>query len=356
MSAGIELPDRSDSNRALFRDLFVDLMGSLVPGIAFSVLGFSTLLATLFLLWQISMVWSGIHGAPPEFRPFVTIVQTFRWEIPIFFLLSSYILGSLAYRADPKHPDSASASYIWCHGTEEERRNYAVQPANSSWNDFLRKFSQILMDHGKGPKTSASNAVVRSIVDRYESLVRLIALRVRGSQTLDVQFPYLYLSEYLTGRGLNHLAQYIPWKGKDPATYCHRTKMFINILKIRLNLEAPEKTGEIIKAEAHIRLMSSVWFAAGALEKIALFCAGSLLFCAQYTDAVTQLSSAYTLLLFWCLFILVLAAYTRRSIKKFFHYQRVREAVYVIETAHWIVCTKKIPLFQDLQSVTGRAA
>ena len=59
------------------------------------------------------------------------------------------------------------------------------------------------------------------------------------------------------------MAKIVPRKGEKGLD--HRTKMFLNILKIRLQLAAADKCGEIVRNEAHVRMMSSVWYAARAV-------------------------------------------------------------------------------------------
>jgi hypothetical protein len=87
------------------------------------------------------------------------------------------------------------------------------------------------------------------------------------------QFPYSHLYEYLTERGLKHIADYVPWRGNEEGSHGLRTKMFINLLKIRLHYMVPLKCGEIVRNEAHIRMMSSVWYAASALRWLCLVAA-----------------------------------------------------------------------------------
>ncbi|HWB05366.1 MAG TPA: hypothetical protein VG796_20195 [Verrucomicrobiales bacterium] len=83
-----------------------------------------------------------------------------------------------------------------------------------------------------------------------------------------IEYPYTHLFEYLTYRGLHHLAAIVPWKGKEGDTPPLRTKFFINALKIHLSFHVPGKCGQIVRNEGHIRLMSSVWYAARALAGV----------------------------------------------------------------------------------------
>ncbi len=169
---------------------------------------------------------------------------------------------------------------------------------------------------------------------------------VRGWPNADVQFPYLFLYEYLDDRGLKHLARLVPWRGSEPATHTYRTKMFVNQLKIRLQFEVPDKCGDIVRNEAHVRMMSSVWYVASALERVAQV-AGSLTAIGVFTSVIHHRGLPWTEIvgtLPWTEVVTLLsisgglyyvAAKTQWTIERFFHYQRVREVVYVLETAHF---------------------
>jgi hypothetical protein len=91
---------------------------------------------------------------------------------------------------------------------------------------------------------------------------------------------------------------------------------------------------EIIKNEAHARLMNSLWYTAKSIRFIAILSLNAsaligLLSVTVKTDFVFKLSY-----LFFFLILFFIANYIRRSIKQYFHYLRVREIVSVLETAY----------------------
>jgi hypothetical protein len=95
---------------------------------------------------------------------------------------------------------------------------------------------------------------------------------------LDAQFPYSHLRCYLAKRQLASLATLIPWCPQKPETEQYKTKMFVNIIKIRLLSLNQNISKEVIRNEAHVRLATSVWYAATTLRYISLFVMFALLF------------------------------------------------------------------------------
>jgi hypothetical protein len=155
----------------------------------------------------------------------------------------------------------------------------------------------------------------------------------------ECQFPYLHLSDYLDRRGLHHMSWFVRWDGVGREN--HRSKFYINLLKVRLSIYAPDSYGLIARNEAHVRLMSSTWYMGRTLMKLA--------------KRVTLAYFVVLLALSWCGMVslwpaehvlehlrpLIPAAVavgatflTRRSIEAALHYQRLREILYVVETAN----------------------
>jgi len=268
-------------HRAYIREFFVDVLGSLVPGFLFTVI------AALLLAWASVFFWRSVgdlFGQDQFAMNFVSWLEALRFELFGLVLVASYVMGSLFFRQDPKEPDKRSASYSADHMSEDDRKKAAV----------------------------------------------------RGWPEADVQFPYLFLYEYLADRGLTHLARLVPWRGSDPATHSHRTKMFINQLKIRLQFMVPDKCGDLIRNEAHVRMTSSVWYAAAALRKISVIAGIITLVGIALMASHRQLRWTELVGLLFTSGGLYYAAYkAQRAIQRFFHYQRVREVVYVLETAYF---------------------
>jgi hypothetical protein len=84
-----------------------------------------------------------------------------------------------------------------------------------------------------------------------------------------------FIKQHFTLKGFKQLTGCIPCEGKPEGNkegnLC--TKRFINILKIRIHFYAPEQMQEILKNEAHIRLMNSVWYVTKSIKYVAIITA-----------------------------------------------------------------------------------
>jgi hypothetical protein len=294
--------EKKDQKPSLLSDFYIEFLGSLVPGLFVVVLG------TMVLAWSGSVLCHSICGyvgagvvaantqssAVPS--PFST--QLAQWKDlglgPYgnigLLLVVAYILGSIFYRRDPKIPDYRSAQWIWDNTEEEaDRRVLAAQP------------------------------------------------RKAGANTLtpgDVQFPYHFLREYLIGRGLTRLAAWVPWSGDRSDSWNRRTKMFMNVLKVRLQFLVPERCKDIVRNEAHVRMATSVWYGTRWLTAIAVIALAMTLIAIALVFARGGLADDNVWgIIGFDVFALIVALLVKVNVEKFIHYMRVREIVYVLETA-----------------------
>lgn len=109
--------------------------------------------------------------------------------------------------------------------------------------------------------------------------------------------------------------------------------MFINILKIRLISLNPDISRTIVRNEAHVRLATSVWYASSILlilsTTILILLSVIIPRCLEIGIGSTLfISSSFSFLLF--LFCIGM----RHHLRKCIHYMRVREVIYVLETAY----------------------
>ena len=114
--------------------------------------------------------------------------------------------------------------------------------------------------------------------------------------------------------------------------------MFINILKTRLQfLLSSDKCQDIKRNEAHIRLMSSVWYAVRLLRyPITLgILLGAAAMAIAWSCGKRVCASEGGMLVVWCGLLWVFIWWVQAAVEKFFHYQRVREIVNVLETANF---------------------
>ena len=320
----IENNRRQNAGRfSVLYDLYVDLLGSLVPGLFAVILG-GTVLFVLFYPYYI------IYGK--EYGGFIStllpLTPKFHYEISLVSIIFAYIVGAIFFRQDPKKPDAASALSVWVNSKLKDRAELAVQPLKVKVSPLFK----------------CSNEECRAqFITRFKTSIRPDKYaKILG---LDAQFPYLYLRCYLAARGLTHLLRFVPWCPNDKGTHGYRTKMYVNIIKIRINCLYPDLSTDLIRNEAHVRLATSVWYASSVLLVFAVFALvlQLLALLANWAYCVVFLLSIIIIV-----FIIVFCVSILHFLNKCIHYMRVREVIYVLEVANVVESAYEIRLFDDI--------
>jgi len=319
MSEVDEHPERLPAVASVLREFFVDFLSSMIPGFLFTMFAVPLCIATGVVLDPAGFVWKNIEGGIRAHHP----------EVVCLVLVFSYVVGCIFSRRDPKVPDQKSAARLLLR----------------DWDDRNRS---VIQETAQG-QNEARSSILRVATGYSERLNRWLEAR-RLARSPGGQFPYSHLYEYLNSRRLNHLAAHVPWHGNDKSIDA-RSKMFINVLKIRLQFHNQKRCGEIVRNEAHVRMMSSMWFAAKQLESVL----GVLLVLMVTISALRggrvlpPYPAGETLLGSLLILFLIAAQWLCRSILKFLHYQRVREIVYVLETAHTAWKAGQKDMFEGLE-------
>jgi hypothetical protein len=325
----VSLQKKEHSYVSLVYDLYIDILGSLVPGLFIVILGgaliFLSIATIYYAIYDKAIYNDGLLVAISD------ILYVLHWEFATIIIVGSYIIGTVFFRQDIKRPDSLSALYVWMHAKKKERKGLAVQEKR----DVNKNILKLENDDDK--------------ISHYEKIMAIFFssryIKILG---LDTQFPYSHIKCYLLDRGLNHLVDLIPWCPNDKKTEHYRTKMFINIIKIRLLTYFPELSRAIIRNEAHVRLASSVWYVSSALLYLSLFVISVLiLICSQVEKILTYKIYYNSMVL--AIIILVFCFFMKIHLQKCIHYMRVREVVYVLEGAY-LAQKKEEELFSDLIS------
>ncbi len=314
-----------DLAASLIRELFVDFLGSLFPGFLF------TMFAVPMVLWTGAVLlgrglpdWSGI--APPFQVPNSVLFS--------LLIVVSYVVGFVFSRRDPKVPDQKSLAYILRKDWRDiERAVVRPRPRRSEHEldpETMGKAARLFRRLNPG-----NWAIMRRWVEIAAEWFPSLKIKMESKKLArgeGGQFPYSHLREYLEARGLHHLAQHVPWRGSGNID--RRSKLFINLLKIRLQCWNPRKCGDIVRNEAHVRMMSSSWYAARLLQEIYMLLLLALLLAAfDWVPFHFQAQFPWAIVVVLCA-LLIAATVLRRSVVMFLHYQRVREIVFVLATAH----------------------
>ncbi|HEX2953760.1 MAG TPA: hypothetical protein VHR47_07225 [Bacillota bacterium] len=291
-------------------------------------------------------------------------MNSFKFELVFFILAISYITGHLFFRRVPTKVDEKSCL----------RKYRDLIGDNSAVEYYIEKKKAQPGEAGNNPQTEEedkkANIVSRVIAElkrvvlfsekRREKIVILNpkeAGKYRRTRRLKVNadYPYIHLYRYLKGRNLEHLAELVRWGRDGDRRFTGRTKAFINILKVRIEYFIPEKSGTIIRNEAHIRLMSSFWYICEFIKRMNLLfiTVGVLLPLMKHVQDVTGKDVGEILgylfkLNFYTVLLTVMVIITQNVIEKFFHYQRIREIIFVLETVY--TASLEVPMiFKGLQ-------
>lgn len=290
MNKSIQEEDKSDEQPkikiSILSELYIDLLGSLVPGLFTVILGTGMVLLTVCIVYR--LIYNSNISITEKLISIKELLAQIHYEIATITLVSSYVIGTIFFRQDPKYPDKLSALHVWLTAKPHDRPGLSVQ-------DSSKKIMQ---------KKGCSYIEILRRERFFGYLLPRVYLHFKKNN-FDTQFPYSYLRCYLSTRGLTHLVNYVPWCPKKKSTEAYRTKMFINILKIRLTAFGSQFTRDIVRNEAHVRLATSVWYASMTLFRLGLFCMLLIIFLLLIKHDQDQLKYYFTPVVF-AFFIIVL--------------------------------------------------
>jgi hypothetical protein len=301
---------RSEAAILFLQEMLVDIFGIIIPGFCCILLIVTALAFPLVDLAQ-------------EMRPLEHIGYLAAFisqnATTAFFtvLLFSFVVGHLLYRQDPKEPDLRSINRCW--------RDISKSGCVRALSDECNRCSYL------GLKTYLARNGPRELAELVSS---------------SGEYPYSHLKNYLGERGFDHLATLIEWNGEDFEERSagmsearerrrKRSKHFINTLKLTVKQANSRLYFDILRNEAHIRLMSSVWFGSrmliiASLLGLVIGAAANLL--PAWEHKAWRWYHFEAILFPFLVFVLAAAAIY--GIERFFHYQRVREIVFVLQAFH----------------------
>jgi hypothetical protein len=351
-------------------EFLIDFLGGVVPGVLF--LG-ATTFALLPPLYALATKLTPSSGSAhlSLFQAIAKVLEvtketpTTLWLIVLAGgVLLAYITGHLFYRHDPTPADRSSLrrllrkSEFRCskHPLDLHLNWFTNWPSMPSMLKLLCKLT--LVKRNKYCKTDLQR--LEPDQQRCEECIEREQNRkdeLACADLKDCEFPYPFMSDYLEHRGLGHLAKFTRMDHRSKRYY--RSKRYMDILKIRLRHYYPDKCGLLIRNEAHVRLASSTWYVSGILCIVGvsgiLLGLGSIFFDGvsswlsssgakslyglTLTNLVWQtltilIPALLTPAVLAPLIVLTFSAYSQWMIREFLHYQRLREVVFILETAY----------------------
>ena len=283
----------------MFRDLYIEIFAIMLPGTVFLCLLFLAIIVPSYDLYS--------NFGQTDTAALLHKLEGHTGLIVVLWLVIAYVLGQMLFRCDPKWPDIVS---IRTHFWQRKPGNCVEEPGGGR--------------------------------DEY---------------------PYHALKRYLQTRGMNELAAYVTWEpdgwGDAPSKLTdssrHRSKHFINQMKLRIKSVDDRLFFEVARNETHIRLMSSLWWMSLyllffsiigiALSNASLYFADENIL-AKLPFTVKRMAarhSAYAMefplhahAIIFPYIAIAISAYIIFVVNTFIHYQRVREIVFVLEIYHMV--------------------
>lgn len=322
-------PEREPFLGAILREFVVDFLGILVPGF-----GFTAALVPALILPFIASIYTPyaiIFLAPQDVREVFAglgyLFDLFKVELILAVMAFSYVVGSVFFRLDPKIPDARSYWRLDAYDKKTGPVDYGVEesgPIKSNiiwvWKYLKEKFDyHILQSISLDYAVSALNE-------------RLKTAREYKADVSTIDFPYPKLKKYLEERNFADLAGYISWEPTGKEEMKKRSKVFINRLKMRLEILYPSHYTRIARNEAHIRLASSSWFACCFIIKMSIIgislCVILTFVFLIYNPQIRTLANLYAGI--FPVATIFAAVWMKDHIERSFHYMRIREVVYVL--------------------------
>lgn len=201
------------------------------------------------------------------------------------------------------------------------------------------------------------------LVDKKDEL-RNLNEKLKSKIDLKVDYPYSYLKSYLEKNGLDHLASEVDWDTSNR----RRTKSFITEIISILNENDYPGMKYIRQRGAHIRFMNSAYHSQKSLFFCALTVFSIVFFILAFRfvflwltgfqkepsfsfgnntfyflihkafDYIVRIVNFEDLFVILCISAVYMLFYvvTRRFILGNFHYQRIREIVYLLQAKHHV--------------------
>ena len=342
------------------KDLMADLFSALLAGfLIVFVTGCALAFPALILLDNINAIFY------KNYHMTTTISDLSEGIFKIFgnsgsaliVIMISYIIGTLYTWRNPNLLDSISYQFEkerFDDLTEkrderekkrkENKENVDPMPNPPLFSPaFIKNDVRAKLNIWVDPINDWPYSCIHSKVKKYS---RKIARRLPFRSGDYNKYPYINLIQYLNEREFGHLATKITWDPNKSSTLAHRTKLFIDTLKLNIGIVSPKDYISIARNEAHIRLLAAIGYSIRFLWM--------LTFCMMLIGVILEVWGCYgtylpesirfqtarqhspnDVFVFIVPFILLMLCCTlEKMILNVFHRLRVREVLNILTIAH----------------------
>lgn len=339
-----------------FQEFQIDILGGLVPGVLFLI---GACAAVFPLIYKMNLHFAADpYLIKPVFLRRLLIAMKGTPSTVWFFTylglgIFTYVIGHLFYRRDPKDVDKSSFKYLArrdklqfarTHAEDKEKRKAINHPTIFIFLHKILKIAPVIVDFL--PHFLCNLAIGNKFFNKYDEEIRTNLRENYGAKDdSECEFPYPDMKAYLDKRKLKHLSEFIIWDNNqepDSDDNKPRSKVYLNILKTRMSLFFPNHVKQLVRNEAHVRLASSTWhvcvsqrwFSMLVIVSFLIFSVLQFFLANPGNELWINIIKEYYPLLIWPSIALLAAEYCRAKIDMFFHYQRMREVVCVLENAY----------------------
>ena len=337
-----------NSTLSVVQKFYIEFMGSFIPGFVF--LSLMTITGAFFCNVFFKFTFD------KYFKELSSVLSN--WYAVTFSLVFAYIVGAVLHRKTPKRPDRIASFRQYCMSNSKEREHLAVQYSAEPPFSFLgfckyhikqrvlnstdkvkNQQSEIKTTkeaENQQPKTKAANGFGSQILNYI--LFNLFKETYLEAINPNAGYPYPNLSNYLKHRKKDNLAKYVTWPD-DKEKYDAKSKLAINDFKaLIMQFGSDKQQSGLARNEAHIRLLTSIWYGMLYLKRVLFLMTFVWLFGVLLQENLSPRISfinfhdfSYSLIV-GLLAMITAVSWIKSGIESSLHYVRTREVVLILES------------------------
>lgn len=328
-----------NSTLSVVQKFYIEFMGSFIPGFVF--LSLMTITGAFFCNVFFKFTFD------KYFNELSSVLSN--WYAVTFSLVFAYIVGAVLHRKTPKRPDRIASFRQYCMSNSKEREHLAVQYSAEPPFSFLGfcKYhikQQALKNaankvENQQPKTKATNGFGSQILNYI--LFNLFKETYLEAINPNAGYPYPNLKNYLKHRKKDNLAKYVTWSEdkEDKEKYDAKSKLAINDFKaLIMQFGSDKQQSGLARNEAHIRLLTSIWYGMLYLKRVLFLMTFVWLFGVLLQENLSPRISfinfhdfSYSLIV-GLLAMITAVSWIKSGVESSLHYVRTREVVLILES------------------------